>query len=549
MKTAAILEKEPRAQAAIRRWGELKSERGRHEQDWEDIARLIRPQRGGFKRSDPTTRVHEKPLSSEPIMAASAFASGIYAGITNPANRWAGLQTPDPDLNNWQPMAEWNDIVTRRVLNSFAPSVASFYPSTFQAYSDISAFGQAAGYDEMDDLDRKFVDVTMSLAEVVVSIDAHGRVVEAVRKYRLSGAMAIGIFKPEMLPVKLVEMAQKGDHTKVVFYTHILKNTDFRTGRIGPGGKRWLSHTACEMEETLVRVKGYNDMPVYFPRWDVDSGHTYGTGPGFIALASARTNDLMERATLKAAQFAADPPWLAPDREVLPLNGRMRPGEVVYGGTTINGQEVLKRAQTNTSIGLTIDEKRAKVEAIKEAFHYTLMSLNGRTGITNDEVRIMEEAKLRNWAPHADRIMEEYGARKVERRFKLLWRAGQLPPPPEGLPPGMGLQVKYQSAATMAMQASEGIAIRAFIADLNPLMQLNPRYADRIDPDALIESLHDATASLPAKMLRSRDEADAMAQARAERQQQAEQLAQLEAGAGIAKDAAAAGVDMAQVLP
>ncbi|MEM9579062.1 MAG: portal protein [Pseudomonadota bacterium] len=553
MKTAAVMEKEPRAQEAIRRWGELKTERGQHERDWEDIAKLIRPQRGGFTRSDHTTRDHDKPLSSEPIMAASAFASGIYAGITNPANRWCALETPDDDLNKWQPMAEWNDLVTKRVFNSFAPSTASFYPATFQAYSDISAFGQAAGYDEVDELERKFIDVTMSLAEVVVSIDAHGRVDEAVRKYRLSGARALKVFKREMLPPKLVEMAEKGDHSKVAFYTHVLRNMDMQTGRLGVGGKRWLSHTACEMGETLVRVKGYDDMPVYFPRWDVDSGHTYGTGPGYIALASTRVNHLMEGATIRAAQFAADPTWLAPDRDVLPLNGRIRPGDVVYGGMTVSGQEVLKRAQTNTSIGLTVDERKHNVEAIKECFHYTLMSLNGRTGITNDEVRIMEEAKLRNWAPHADRIMEEYAARKVERRFKLLWRVGQLPPPPEGTPPGTGLRAKYQSAATMAMQASEGIAMRTFITDLTPLAQLSPkiaqRVADRINEDDLVEAMHDASPMLPAKMLRPREEADALARERAQQQQQADQLAQLQAGAGALKDAAAAGADLQQVLP
>ena len=197
----------PAAEEAIQRWGELKSTRAFHEPDWEDIARLIRPQRGGFSMSRPENREMEKPLSSEPIMAQSSFASGIYASITNPANRWAGLETPDPEFNAWKPMAEWNDLATRRVLQSLAPTVSPFYSATFQAYSDIAAFGNAAGYDEIDLGKRKFVDVTMSLAEVVVDIDAHGRVNELVRKFTLTPRGAVREFGRDALPERVVEAA------------------------------------------------------------------------------------------------------------------------------------------------------------------------------------------------------------------------------------------------------------------------------------------------------------------------------------------------------
>lgn len=107
-------------------------------------------------------------------------------------------------------------------------------------------------------------------------------------------------------------------------------------------------------------------------------------------------------------------------------------------------------------IGLTIEEKRAKVEEIKNAFHYSIMSLQGRTGLTPEETLIIEEARMREWVPHSDRIMEEYAARKVERRFRMLWRMGQIPVPPreaEGKP----MQVRNTSAAQMAMKAREAV--------------------------------------------------------------------------------------------
>lgn len=529
-----------KARAAVERWTDLRSARSKDEQDWEDIARLIRPQRGGFGLTNPGDRLLEKPLSSEPIQAASSFASGIYAGLTNPSNRWGGLETPDEDLNKWKPMAEWNDIATRRVFASFGPALSSFYPATFQAYSDIAAFGNAVGYDEFDRRERRFLDVTHSLAEVVFDVDGWGRVWEWVRRFQLKPRAAVARFAGMgELPPKIHELAEAADQGLVTFYHHIFPNLDWRAGRIGPKGKPILSVYACEMEDWLVSEAGYDEMPCYTPRWDVDSGRICGTGPGFIALASARAVHRMDEATLRAAQYAADPTMLAPSREDWQLNGHIRPGTVVYGGLSIRGEQMMRPLQVGGGIGLTMDEKRAKVEEIKNAFHYTIMTLQGRTGITTEESLIIEEARQREWVPHADRIMEEYGTRKVERRFRQLWRLGQIPPPPVEAA-GLPLQVRYTSAAQLAMKAREGLAIRRFIADLAPLAQTNPRYLDRLDPDATIEALHEAAPILPARILRSREDADQLAAARAQQAQMAQMAQMAEQGAGALKDAAGA---------
>lgn len=538
MQQSAITEKDPRAEEAIQRFQDLKttSNRAQWEQDAESIARLIRPQRGGFGLDRPQDRNLGKPLNSDPIDAQASFSAGIYAGITNPATRWAGLETGDADLNKWQPMAEWNDRATKITMASFGPAISSFYPATFQAYSDISAFGNAAGYDEMDRKRRRFNDVTVSLASVVVDVDAHGRVIEVVRRFYLTPRAAVREYRRDFLPQALLEKAEKGHTEEIAFYQHVKPNESFERGKLGAGGKPWISIIACEMKCTLVRQSGYEEMPFYFPRWDVDTGHVMGTGPGYIALASARKLHLMDAATLRAAQYAADPTVLAPDREAWPLNGQIAPGRTVYGGTNHQGQKVVHTLERSPSIGLTIEEKREANEAVKNAFHYAIMSLAGRTGVTDEETRIMEEARLRNWAPHADRIMEEYAARKVERRFRMLWRAGQIPPPPEGVPQGVDLRVKYQSAATAAMRAREGMETRQLIADIKPLAEMKPRLMDRISEDDLIETLHDASPSLPARLLRSREEADKIAEARAEREAQAEQMAAAESGAGIMRD-------------
>jgi len=230
-----------------------------------------------------------------------------------------------------------------------------------------------------------------------------------------------------------------------------------------------------------------------------------------------------------------------PARDDWQIQGRVAPGQLLAGGLNpINGRRMIENLDATGNIGLTQAEKQAKIEEVKNAFHYVIMSLAGRTGMTSEETLIMEEARLRNWAPHADRVMEEYGARKFERRFAMLLRAGQIPPPPpeaEGRP----LRLRYQSAAMQAMHARKGQAIRQFLSDLGPLTQLDPRFGDRLDADAITEALHDASPALEARILRSREEADKLAEARAQAQQQVAMMEAAQAAGGAAKDFAAAG--------
>lgn len=541
---AMIGTQNPAAEQAERRWGEMKSGRSQHEAMWEDIARLFRPQRGGFSGSTPVgDRILEKPLSSAPIMAQSNFAAGLYGTLTNPANRWFGFRTNDSDLNAWQPARLWMDAVTDRVLASFMPSVSPFYTSATQIFSDLAAFGNAAQYDEVVAAERKILDVTISLSEVCFDIDGFGRVNEVVRKFGLSPSSALRMFGAKALPAKIDELAQKGDRGRITFYHHVLPNDGFQPGRLGPRGKRWLSRYSCKIERTLVRENGYDEMPFYAARWEVDTGAVYGTGPGFVALASARMHNRMEDATMRAAQRAADPTLLAPDRQDWPLNGKARPGAVVYGGLNTQGQAMLRPLEMNGALGLTLQEKQQKMEEIRDAFHFTLMNLAGRTGMTATEVMTINEERQRLWAPHQGRVQEEFLAPKIARRFSLLWRAGQLPPPPPEMQ-GVALDIQYLSAAAAAQRSVEGNAALRVLQDIAPLLQIKPRLADRIDEDGLLETLGDARGA-PARMFRSREAADALAQQRAQAQQAQQMMAAAQAGAGMMKDVAGAQAQMA----
>jgi hypothetical protein len=536
--TGGPIENDPRAKDAQQRWGELKSDRTRHEQDWEEIARLIRPQRGGFSLSDASTRTMEKPLSSAPAMALNNLAAGLYGTLTNPATRWMGMTTPDPALNDSQEARVWLDTVSSRILASFQPAISPFYSAGIQLFSDICAFGNSAQYDEILPSERKIMDVTLSLAEVCWDIDAFGRVNQVVRKFGLKARAAIAMLGVQNVPKKVRDMADAHDQGKIWFWHHVQPNDDYVPGKLGPKGKAWLSTYACEIDCALVRVNAYDEMPFDIARWEVESGFTVGTGPGFMVLASARTHHRMDEATIRAAQFAADPTKLAADRDSWPMNGVVRPGSVVYGGLNMQGQPMLRNMDSHNGINLTLQEKDRKIEEIKDGMMWSLMNLAGRTGMTATEVMTIEEERQRLMAPQTGRIQHEYLAPKIARRFSMLWRAGQIPPPPESMK-GAALEVEYLSGAAMAQKSREGASIVRLIEDITPLVGIKPRLAERIDEDEYLEALQSARGT-PAAILRSREATDKIAAARAQQQQEMQQMQMAQAAGGVAKDMAGA---------
>lgn len=546
MKEQAITSQHPEALEARTRWDELKQERSPFEAEWQDIARLIRGQRDNLiTTTDPRGLRTKLALTSVPIIAQTNFAAELYGTLTNPANRWHALVADDPDLAKWKPMKDWQDQVTERVLASFRPSASSFYSAAIQIYSDIVSFGTGAQYDEVRADEGKILDVTLSLGEVVFDIDAFGRVCECVRKFHLKPRAAAQMFQAqyENLPAKIREGAEQGSNDTFVFFQHVKPNRDWQRGKLGPRGKRWASLYVCEVDDTLVRRAGYDEMPFHAPRWSVESGKVYGRGVGSIALPAVRVMNRMQDANIRAGQKAADPTLLAPNKEDWGLSGHVRPGHTLYGGVNFRGERMIHALDNFSATGLTLEMQQQVASEVQDAFQWSLLTLANRTGLSDIETLEQQERHMRMSAPNHGRIQEEYLAPKIARRFSLLWRHGQLPPPPEGIPQGAGLQVQYQSAAAQAQKSAEGAAVMRVLSDVAVLGQIDPakmaRAADRISTDDVLEVLIEARGG-PSRILVSREDADAAGQQRAQQAQLQQAMEMAQAGGAVAKDMAQA---------
>jgi len=125
--------------------------------------------------------------------------------------------------------------------------------------------------------------------------------------------------------------------------------------------------------------------------------------------------------------------------------------------------------------------------------------------------------------PVVSRLQSEFLAPLLQRVLGIMARAGALPPPPAALQSiNVGLELVFEGPLSRVQRSANVDAINQFMSLLFPIAEVSKDVLARIDPDAVVEELAQATA-LPPKILRSREAANAIrsAEAQAAAQQQA----------------------------
>jgi len=125
-----------------------------------------------------------------------------------------------------------------------------------------------------------------------------------------------------------------------------------------------------------------------------------------------------------------------------------------------------------------------------------------------------QEEKLRLLGPNLGRIQSEFLSPLIKRRFSMLLRSNQLPPPPLEIR-GMAVDIDYVSPLARAQMAGEAQAVGRLYENLAAMAQLEPSIIDNVDHDQAVQVLGRGWA-VPAKMMRGADQVKDLRARRAE---------------------------------
>jgi hypothetical protein len=225
--------------------------------------------------------------------------------------------------------------------------------------------------------------------------------------------------------------------------------------------------------------------------------------------------------TSEARAKAIDPPMLTTERGII-SDLDLNPG----GLTMVTAMDELTPLITGMRFDQANEEIQRLQDSIRSVFFIDKLELKDSPAMTATEVMVRYERMQRQFAPTLGRLQADLLDPLIEITYRTLGRAGQLPPPPEGLE-AEDLDIEYTGPIPRAQKNEQAQSVSMWVNEIAALGQIVPEFVDIIDTDMVARELG-YDRGVPAKLMRSEEEVTAIRQQRAEAQAQAEQMAMLE---------------------
>jgi hypothetical protein len=509
----------------------------RQYQPWQaayrDIADFIAVGRGRFmdrgELANQKTKAAEKIINPTAPEALRMLGAGLHGGLSSPARPWFQLQFVDPGMNEFKAYREWLDACEKVMYSEFKSS--AFYTIVHSIYEEIGGFGTGTLFMDADPSGGfSFHDFTAGDYRFAVGSDKLTK--HWYRKYRQQACSVADDFGLENISDKVKTLLDSNPYEWVTIYHVIEPNNDYDEGKIDSKKFRSIYFEAKEPDLRLLET-GYNEMPVVTPRWQALSNEAYGWGPGLDALGLAMAIQRSEEDSFLAGDKALSPPLGVPasmkDR-MLDLSPHAKNVYEPNEGQIVPLVQVDLNALQYYDAKIMNNENRIKRIFFNELF---LMIANADERMTATEVLARNEEKMLMIGPTIERLEYEFLDPLVMRGFNILFRQEKLPPAPQELE-SVEYKIEYISILARAQKLISNQTMQTYLGTAERVAAIDPVSAEKTNWDEFLAEVAD-TVSLPAKILRSKDELDKMRAAREAKQQEMEELAKAESQTGSLK--------------
>jgi len=536
-----------------RRLNSLEDERKNGwESHWRMLSAHFMPRRARFldagERTNDGSRVNHL-WDDAGILARRILSSGMQTGLTSPARPWFSLTIQNEDLASLGPVKAWLHAVYERMVNVFGQS--NFYDQVHLLYDELGTFGTGVLFLEEDD-EVTIRCRTLTVGEYCLDTNSAGRVDTLYRRVRMS-ARQIEEAWLNSCPERVKKLAEQ-DSAEWLDVLHIVepRKSGRATGK-KDGGSRPFRSVYMMLDgrkDEVLEDSGYYEFPALCPRWNTTASDVYGSSPAMDALGDCLTLQDLARDGLLALEKEVTPPLLSnqqPGQNRLSLN----PGAVNYIGEFAGGSTppVMPLLNVRANLAALETYKKAIKDQIQRMFFNDLFLMLAATDkqMTAREVAERNAEKMLMLGPVLDRLRSELFQPLIERVFGIMWRRGDIPPPPQELAEsGEGLQIEFISILAQAQKQAGLAGINATVGFAGDVSKIAPDILDKINFDEALDQVAEMNG-VPPKLLRSNEEVSQIRQAKAEQmaqQRQMEQASQIAGlagqGAGALKDGAAA---------
>lgn len=525
--------------------------------DWKDASDHVDPTRGRFGDADkPRKRSRAKVINSKATEVLRVMAAGMMSHMTSKARPWFKVATPEPALSELYGVRVWLDDVAQAIRDVLAAS--NFYKAMPVVYTEDGLFGTAPML-VLEDSREVVRFYPLTCGSYAIGLDEQQRVDSLWRRYSRTARQLEKRYGRDNLPPSVVADLDRGGDAKFWVQSLIEPNPDERPG-VGPLGVQaprfrpfrevvWLD-AGTRDGSGILSIGGHYEAPFVVARWNPVAEDIYSTCPAIDCLGDIRQLQYLEGEKLRLMEELSDPTLTVP--ETLRTRGgtSLRKGGRVYLPQDAMGVKVEPMYTPDPRALQQVREEIATIEArIERAFFYQLFlmmeALGDQTGRTATEIAERREEKAAVLGPTLESITDEVLDPVIIRVFRLLERAGRIPPPPQELAE-VALKIEYTSILAQAAKANGTSTIERAIQFVAGVAQAtgNPDVLDKLDADQAVDEFTNAVGS-PSAMIRADD---AVAKIRADRAQQ-QAMQQMAAMAQPMKDAASAMKTAGEAVP
>ena len=521
-------------QEFLDRYNRAKNRSGMYRHEHEAIRKYLRPNTLGFYEAMSSHKTQgdrrtEQITDSTALWALDTLASGLYAHILDPSDRWFSLGVKGVPFTQLSfEMQAYLEDASEKIFTVFADPRSRFAQASKEMLLDLCAYGTGVMLNEWDSDMKLPYFRAYPLSAVHIDEDHRGMVNVVARDFPMTKAQIEGQF-PDAVFTDSIEKENE-DFSYIV--THLVDPIEAHTEKVDTK-KDFVSTYFIESENLVLRQKGYDRFPYKVPRWSTLAGEVYGRGPGNIAMPDIRLLNVMYRELVQSAQLANRPPMFVDD------DGYLLP--ISYVPAAINfktpGTTAPETLRMGSSFNITLEVMNQKRDQIAKTFHVDWL-LRNRKRERQSILEIQDDRTemLRQLSSVVGRFESECASPLIEDTYFHLDRAGLLPEPPvEGVP----LEVAFTSPAAKAQLSSKAANIMQFLNDVSAYRAIDPSITDGIDTASLGQELA-TLREAPKRILKSQEQ---IQQTKQERDQIAAQTANAQNAAALAgalKDTAAA---------
>lgn len=532
----------------LSRGDRLFEKRGSLASFWQECAEQFYPERADFtsKRS-LGSNFADHLTTSYPVLVRRDLGNSFSPLLRPTSLQWFHMKL-EREEDEDQGAKQWLEYATGVQKRAMYDRRSQFVRASKESDHDIACFGQSVKTLELNRNADGLLYRCWHLRDVAWAESIEGKIDTVHRKWKPCAYELLGFgFNLHPKVRDMISGLNKKPYEEVDV-RHIVMPADQWDGNyIGKRSKVPFVEMYIDVKNKhLMAVNGLSYFKYIIPRWQTVSGSQYSFSPATVcALPDARLLQAMTLTLLEAGEKAVNPPMVAV-QEAIRSDISIYAGGITYVDSAYDektGEVLRPLTQDKSGMPLGLEMQQATMATLQEAFFINKLTLPAQgEDMTAYEVSQRVQEYIRQAAPLFEPLEDEDNAAVCDTTFELLMRNGAFGPW-EDIPQSIrnkDVLFRFESPLHDAIERQKGQKFMEAKALLADTLALDPTADSNIDIRTAFRDCLNAIG-VPAKWIRSEEEAAEIADERKQQQEATELLATMGAGAEVAKGIGEAG--------